>query len=71
METNKKYPFLISELKHENGLFSQAMKKDEADIVINILRNLKGHSLIGALKILDDAKRVVIECTQINSEYEY
>ncbi len=61
-------PFDMKETVCDSGivpLIDNEMEK----IISAILNNLCDYSVQGALQVLDLAKRVVLECTQLHEEY--
>lgn len=47
-----------------------AMDVETAEVISSLLSHLELYSVTGALNILDLAKRVILECTQLHDKYE-
>lgn len=50
-------------------VFGETIFQVDWDVVTDILKPLAGYRLQDALKFLDSAKTVLLECTQVHEEY--
>lgn len=62
-------PVRITEV-FENDIFSEKnITEEESEIIVEILKEIGGLKVGGALQILDKAKLVLLECTITHEEY--
>lgn len=67
-QTVDKSPFEIKKISMRPDSEIQLSEEDR-NIVIEILKPLAGYNVKGALQILDSAKSVILECTQVHDKY--